>query len=89
MAAGQQTPILMTVRGRQDLKIQGPRLNLTKEDKMQVRHGTDRRLDPIITPLMPLMEVGLAVVTCSTELGRLLPELLCSSRCILMHLSIF
>ncbi|KAM6921828.1 trafficking protein particle complex subunit 8 [Xenentodon cancila] len=53
---GQQT-VDLVVRGRQDLKIQGPRLNLTKEDKMLVRHGTDRRLDPVITPPMPLMEV--------------------------------
>ncbi|XP_069575816.1 trafficking protein particle complex subunit 8 isoform X1 [Brachyistius frenatus] len=53
----QQTSDLMVVRGRQDLKIRGPRLNLTKEDKMVVRHGPDRRLDPIITPPMPLMEV--------------------------------
>ncbi|XP_014330677.1 trafficking protein particle complex subunit 8 [Xiphophorus maculatus] len=54
---GQQTLDSMIIRGRQDLKIQGPRLNLTKEDKMQVRYGTDRRLEPIITPPMPLMEV--------------------------------
>lgn len=56
---GQQTMNLMVVRGKQDLKIQGPRLNQTKEDKMLVRHGPDRRLDPIITPSMPLMEVPL------------------------------
>ncbi|XP_076583417.1 trafficking protein particle complex subunit 8 isoform X2 [Chaetodon auriga] len=54
---GQQTLDLMVVRGRQDLKIRGPRLNQTKEDKMLVRHGPDQRLDPIITPPMPLMEV--------------------------------
>ncbi|KAM7410650.1 hypothetical protein PAMA_001877 [Pampus argenteus] len=55
---GQQTlDGLMVVHGRQDLKIQGLRLNQTKEDKMLVRHGPDRRLDPIITPPMPLMEV--------------------------------
>ncbi|XP_075935366.1 trafficking protein particle complex subunit 8 isoform X1 [Anarhichas minor] len=54
---GQQALDVMVVRGRQDLKIQGPRLNQTKEDKMLVRHGLDRRLDPIITPPMPLMEV--------------------------------
>ncbi|XP_020502574.2 trafficking protein particle complex subunit 8 [Labrus bergylta] len=54
---GQQTLDLIVVRGRQDLKIQGPRLNQTKEDKMLVRHGPDHRLDPIITPPMPLMEV--------------------------------
>ncbi|XP_042370260.1 trafficking protein particle complex subunit 8 isoform X3 [Plectropomus leopardus] len=54
---GQQTLDLMVVRGKQDLKIRGPRLNQTKEDKMVIRHGLDRRLDPIITPPMPLMEV--------------------------------
>ncbi|KAL6108633.1 trappc8 [Pungitius sinensis] len=54
---GQQAMDFMVVRGRQDLKIQGPRLNQTKEDKMLVRHGVDRRLDPVITPPMPLMEV--------------------------------
>ncbi|GAA6231935.1 trafficking protein particle complex subunit 8 [Lates japonicus] len=54
---GQQTMDLMVVRGKQDLMIRGPRLNQTKEDKMLVRHGPDRRLDPIITPSMPLMEV--------------------------------
>ncbi|KPP60737.1 hypothetical protein Z043_121236, partial [Scleropages formosus] len=46
----------MFVRGRQDLEIQGPRLNSTKEEKTSVRHGPDRRLDPIITPPMPLLE---------------------------------
>uniref|UniRef100_A0A4W5KU92 Trafficking protein particle complex subunit 8 n=1 Tax=Hucho hucho TaxID=62062 RepID=A0A4W5KU92_9TELE len=45
------------VRGRQDLKIQGPRLNQTKEEKTSVSHGPDRRLDPTITPPMPLLEV--------------------------------
>lgn len=58
----QQTLDLM-VRGKQDLNILGPRLNLTKEDKMSVRHGPDRRLNPIITPPMPLMEVGLILKT--------------------------
>ncbi|XP_060773598.1 trafficking protein particle complex subunit 8 isoform X2 [Neoarius graeffei] len=48
---------LMCVRGRQDLEIQGPRLNMTKEEKTSVRHGSDRRLEPIITPPMPLLEV--------------------------------
>uniref|UniRef100_A0A8D3DNY4 Trafficking protein particle complex 8 n=1 Tax=Scophthalmus maximus TaxID=52904 RepID=A0A8D3DNY4_SCOMX len=57
LPTGQQTTDLMVVRGKQDLKIQGQRLNQTKEDKMSVQHGPDRRLDPIITPPMPLMEV--------------------------------
>uniref|UniRef100_A0A667WZ17 Trafficking protein particle complex subunit 8 n=1 Tax=Myripristis murdjan TaxID=586833 RepID=A0A667WZ17_9TELE len=57
LATSQQTLDLLVVRGRQDLEIRGPRLNHTKEDKTLVRHGPDRRLDPIITPAMPLMEV--------------------------------
>lgn len=48
---------MMVVQGKQDLRIQGPRLNHTKEDKMTVRRGLDQRLSPIITPPMPLMEV--------------------------------
>lgn len=59
LSSGKQTLELMVVRGKQDLKIQGPRLNQTKEDKMLVRRGPDQRLDPIITPPMPLMEVPL------------------------------
>uniref|UniRef100_A0A7N8YE22 Trafficking protein particle complex 8 n=1 Tax=Mastacembelus armatus TaxID=205130 RepID=A0A7N8YE22_9TELE len=54
---GQQMMDMMVVHGKQDLRIQGPRLNQTKEDKMLIRHGPDRRLEPIITPPMPLMEV--------------------------------
>ncbi|XP_075440846.1 trafficking protein particle complex subunit 8 isoform X2 [Ascaphus truei] len=47
----------MSVRGRQELEIQGPRLNATKEEKTSIQYGPDRRLDPIITPQMPLLEV--------------------------------
>ncbi|KAM4629221.1 trafficking protein particle complex subunit 8 isoform 2-T2 [Polymixia lowei] len=54
---GQQTAESLVVRGRQDLEIRGPRLNHTKEDKTLIRHGPDRRLEPTITPAMPLMEV--------------------------------
>lgn len=50
---------LMCVRGQQNLEIQGPRLNMTKEEKTSVSYGPDRRLDPIITPPMPLLEVRL------------------------------
>ncbi|XP_028817485.1 LOW QUALITY PROTEIN: trafficking protein particle complex subunit 8 [Denticeps clupeoides] len=45
------------VRGRQDVELQGARLNQTKEDKTSVKYGPDHRLDPIITPPMPLLEV--------------------------------
>ncbi|KAG5849876.1 hypothetical protein ANANG_G00076340 [Anguilla anguilla] len=56
-SAGEGVGEGLTVRGRQDLEIQGPRLNGTKEEKTSVQHGPDRRLDPIITPPMPLLEV--------------------------------
>ncbi|XP_007893230.1 trafficking protein particle complex subunit 8 isoform X3 [Callorhinchus milii] len=54
--AGKLSPAI-SVRGRQDLEIQGPRLNSTKEEKTSVKYGPDRRLDPIITEIMPLLEV--------------------------------
>lgn len=60
LCAGKQVLDLLLVHGRQDLKIKGPRLNQTKEDKMAVRHGCDERLNPIISPPMPLMEVLLS-----------------------------
>uniref|UniRef100_A0A4W3GDD7 Trafficking protein particle complex subunit 8 n=1 Tax=Callorhinchus milii TaxID=7868 RepID=A0A4W3GDD7_CALMI len=53
---GKLSPAI-SVRGRQDLEIQGPRLNSTKEEKTSVKYGPDRRLDPIITEIMPLLEV--------------------------------
>uniref|UniRef100_A0A8C2PJP6 Trafficking protein particle complex 8 n=1 Tax=Capra hircus TaxID=9925 RepID=A0A8C2PJP6_CAPHI len=49
--------LLLFFRGRQDLEIQGPRLNNTKEEKTSIKYGPDRRLDPIITEEMPLLEV--------------------------------
>ncbi|XP_064409705.1 trafficking protein particle complex subunit 8 isoform X2 [Latimeria chalumnae] len=57
MQAGKVLSNGMSVRGRQDLEIQGPRLNNTKEEKTSVQYGADHRLDPIITPSMPLLEV--------------------------------
>uniref|UniRef100_A0A4W3GFD6 Trafficking protein particle complex subunit 8 n=1 Tax=Callorhinchus milii TaxID=7868 RepID=A0A4W3GFD6_CALMI len=55
--AGENISRLFQLRGRQDLEIQGPRLNSTKEEKTSVKYGPDRRLDPIITEIMPLLEV--------------------------------
>ncbi|XP_027702747.1 trafficking protein particle complex subunit 8 isoform X4 [Vombatus ursinus] len=54
---GKHPSNIMSVRGRQDLEIQGPRLNNTKEEKTSIKYGPDRRLDPIITEEMPLLEV--------------------------------
>ncbi|XP_043921778.1 trafficking protein particle complex subunit 8 [Protopterus annectens] len=55
--AGKFMNNFLSVRGKQDLEIQGPRLNNTKEEKTSVRYGPDHRLDPIITEPMPLLEV--------------------------------
>ncbi|XP_068955963.1 trafficking protein particle complex subunit 8 isoform X2 [Petaurus breviceps papuanus] len=54
---GKHPSNIMSVRGRQDLEIQGPRLNNTKEEKTSIKYGPDRRLDPIIVEEMPLLEV--------------------------------
>lgn len=48
----------INVRGKQRLDVQGPRLNNTKEEKASKMYGPDRRLDPIIYPEMPLLQVG-------------------------------
>ncbi|XP_035678676.1 trafficking protein particle complex subunit 8-like isoform X2 [Branchiostoma floridae] len=46
------------VRGKQELEIQGPRLNSTKQERCSTIYGSDRRLDPIVAPSMPLLEVS-------------------------------
>ncbi|XP_077982517.1 trafficking protein particle complex subunit 8-like [Glandiceps talaboti] len=47
----------ISVRGKQDLDVQGPRLNTSKTEKASIVYGPDRRLDPIISPPMPLLQV--------------------------------
>ncbi|XP_033124771.1 trafficking protein particle complex subunit 8-like isoform X2 [Anneissia japonica] len=47
---------VVSVRGRQEVDVQGPRLNGTLMEKRVVTYGPDRRLDPIIAPPMPLLE---------------------------------
>ncbi|XP_077463762.1 trafficking protein particle complex subunit 8-like [Stigmatopora argus] len=54
---GPQKAESVTVSGKQDLKIRGPRLNRSKEDKMLVRYGADRRLEPLVLPPAPLLEL--------------------------------
>ncbi len=50
---------VVSVQGRQDLDIQGPRLNSTKQERCSVVYGPDRRLDLVVAPPMPLLEVCL------------------------------
>ncbi|XP_048756768.2 trafficking protein particle complex subunit 8-like isoform X4 [Ostrea edulis] len=46
------------VRGKQRLDVQGPRLNNTKEEKSSKAYGPDRRLDLVIQPEMPQLQVS-------------------------------
>ncbi|KAK3085582.1 hypothetical protein FSP39_005648 [Pinctada imbricata] len=46
------------VRGKQKLEVQGPRLNSTKEEKSSKMYGPDRRLDLVIKPEMPQLQVS-------------------------------
>lgn len=46
------------VRGKQRLDVQGPRLNNTKEEKSSKAYGPDRRLDLVVQPEMPQLQVG-------------------------------
>ncbi|XP_050396209.1 trafficking protein particle complex subunit 8 isoform X1 [Patella vulgata] len=46
------------VRGKQRLEVQGPRLNNTKEDKVNKAYGPDRRLDLVIQEEMPILQVN-------------------------------
>ena len=47
-----------SILGRLDLAIRGPRLNTTKAEKMGVVYGQDLRLDLLVVPPMPLLEVS-------------------------------
>ena len=44
------------------LEVQGQRLNNTKEEKANKMYGPDRRLDVVIVPPMPKLEVHLIVL---------------------------
>lgn len=46
------------VRGKQRLDVQGPRLNNTKEEKSSKAYGPDRRLDLVVQPEMPQLQVS-------------------------------
>ena len=48
----------ISVLGQLTLDVQGPRLNTTKEEKTGKVYGPDRRLDLIVAPPMPKLQVG-------------------------------
>ena len=47
----------VSMLGRLDLSVRGPRLNSTKSEKTSVVYGTDNRLTLDVGPIMPLLEV--------------------------------
>lgn len=47
----------VSMLGKLDLTITGPRLNHTKAEKTSVIHGQDNRLNLLVAPPMPLLEV--------------------------------
>ncbi|XP_074645318.1 trafficking protein particle complex subunit 8-like [Tubulanus polymorphus] len=47
----------ISIRGKSILEVQGPRLNQSKTEKTSKVYGPDCRLDLIIAPKMPLLEV--------------------------------
>ena len=47
----------VSMLGRLDLNVQGPRLNTTKSEKTSVLYGKDNRLRLDVGPTMPLLEV--------------------------------
>lgn len=51
-------PNTLSVRGKQKLEVQGPRLNNTKEEKANKMYGPDRRLDLVIQQEMPQLQVS-------------------------------
>lgn len=51
-------PNTLSVRGKQKLEVQGPRLNNTKEEKASKMYGPDRRLDLVIQQEMPQLQVS-------------------------------
>lgn len=48
----------VSILGRLELEVKGPRLNNTKAEKTSVIHGKDNRLKLDVVPAMPLLEVS-------------------------------
>lgn len=57
----------INVRGKQRLEVQGPRLNNTKEEKVNKVYGPDCRLDLVIKQEMPILKVILSIIKLSDQ----------------------
>lgn len=55
----------VSILGRLDLLVKGPRLNNTKAEKTSVIYGKDNRLNLDVVPAMPLLEVCFAGFPCN------------------------
>ena len=51
------TLINVGVAGMQTLKVTGPRLNATKQERANKIYGLDKRLNITVLPSLPLLEV--------------------------------
>lgn len=59
--------VAVSMLGRLDLDVKGPRLNSTKTEKTSVVYGQDNRLNLEVIPAMPLLEVCVRAFCGSTE----------------------
>ncbi len=60
----------ISVLGQLSLEVQGPRLNNTKDEKTSKMYGPDRRLDIVVAPPMPKLQVGNSYDTVCLVFGR-------------------
>ncbi|XP_014675931.1 PREDICTED: trafficking protein particle complex subunit 8-like [Priapulus caudatus] len=61
----------ITVRGKQSLEVQGLRLNSSKAEKASREYADDHRLDPVVVPSMPCLQVSLRDVPPAMLCGEL------------------
>ena len=65
----------VSMLGRLDLNVRGPRLNNTKIEKTSVVYGKDNRLTLDVGPTMPLLEVRILSSQVKTGFSRELRSL--------------
>ena len=57
----------VSMLGRLDLAVQGPRMNSNKAEKTSIVYGPDQRLNLVVVHPMPLLEVGALSNTIKTH----------------------
>ncbi|KAL9976241.1 hypothetical protein ACROYT_G013513 [Oculina patagonica] len=90
-AGAQSAMTAVSMLGRLDLVIKGPRLNNTKAEKTSVMHGPDNRLNLDVVPPMPLLKVrfsGFPTKLLCDEVVQTMAEFTNCSECHLENLYI-